>query len=104
MLVCIMESILGVVQSPVFVGVMMLFGIIALVRLVFMRDPSLRRVYGHDRRKSRKPMSSVPFYDCDGVLVSEDRRKVPDRRQTRLSGLKYRAEKLERPRSHSGAL
>ena len=99
-----MESILGVVQSPVFVGLMVFFGLVALLRLVFMRDRTLRRVYGHDRRKSRKPMSSVPFYDCDGVLVAEDRRKLPDRRQPRLSGLKYQFEKARAQRGHRGAL
>jgi len=91
MLAPIMESILGIVQSPVFMGVMLFFGAVALVRLIFMRDPALKRAYGHERRKSREPMSSVPFYDSDGVLVSEDRRKLTDRRRTNFSGLKYRA-------------
>ena len=91
MLARIMESILGIVQSPVFLGLTVLLGLVALLRLILGRDPTLKRVYGHDRRKSREPMSSVPFYDSEGVLVADDRRKQGDRRLSQFSGLQYRA-------------
>ncbi|MDH5777703.1 MAG: hypothetical protein OEZ33_05800 [Gammaproteobacteria bacterium] len=78
-----MESVLGIIQSPFFIGVVLFLGIIALARLMLMRDPSLKRGYGSDRRQLSK-MPVVPFYDSEGILVTEDRRTCIDRRRARL--------------------
>jgi hypothetical protein len=35
----------------------------------------------YDKRRQRYEMPTVPFMDDHGVMVSENRRKLPDRRK-----------------------
>lgn len=48
-----------------------------------MRDSSLKRNYGTDRRQLSK-MPNAPFYDSEGILVTENRRTCLDRRRARV--------------------
>lgn len=75
---------MSVIQSPFFLGALVLFGMASLVRLVISRDPSLKRSYGDDRRDTRSRMPQLPFTDSDGVEVTADRRVLPDRRRHQL--------------------
>lgn len=78
-----MESVLGVVQSPVFLGIVIFLGMASLIRVLLARDPKLKRVYTDDRRRGSK-MPETPFHDSDGVLVTENRRSQADRRRAHL--------------------
>jgi len=78
-----MESVLGIVQSPVFLGMLVFLGMASLLRILLARDPNLKRAYKGDRRRVSK-MPAMPFEDSDGVLVTEDRRLKVDRRQHRI--------------------
>ncbi len=79
-----MESVLSVVQSPIFLGMLIFLGMASLIRVLLSRDPSMKRSYGGDRRRANGKMPQTPFYDSDGVQVTENRRVQPDRRRTRL--------------------
>lgn len=78
-----MESVLGIVQSPIFLGVVVFLGVVSLIRVLLARDPKLKRIYNGDRRRGGS-MPETPFHDSNGVLVSENRRNQLDRRHTRL--------------------
>lgn len=79
-----MESVLSVVQSPVFIGILIFLGMASIIRVMVSRDPSLKRNHGGDRRCTKGKMPQIPFYDSDGVQVTENRRMQVDRRRTRL--------------------
>ena len=83
-----MESVLGVVQSPVFLGVLVLLGMASLIRILLVRDPNLKRAHSGDRRGKGK-MPDMPFHDSEGVLVAENRRAQIDRRRTRLLAMQH---------------
>ena len=78
-----MESVLGLIQSPIFIGGVLFLGIVALARMMLMREPGLKRSHGGDRRRVSN-MPEVPFYDSEGTLVTENRRTCLDRRRARL--------------------
>ena len=79
-----MDSVVSVVQSPIFIGTLVFLGMVSLIRILLSRDPSLKRHYGADRRLHKGNMPEIPFYDSDGIKVTEDRRVLPDRRRHRL--------------------
>lgn len=79
-----MESVLGVVQSPLFLGALIFLGMASMIRILLARDPNLKRVHSGDRRRAKGKMPVTPFQDSDGVVVTENRRRQPDRRRTRL--------------------
>lgn len=87
----IMESVLGVIQSPVFLGILILLGLFSLFRLLLARDPGLKRTYIGERRGGHK-MPETPFHDSEGVLVSENRRTQADRRHSRLLAMQHAME------------
>lgn len=78
-----MESLVGIIQSPIFIGIVLFLGIVALARVLLVREPGLKRSHGGDRRKPGV-MPDVPFYDSEGILVIQERRTCPDRRRSRL--------------------
>lgn len=78
-----MESLMGIIQSPVFIGSVLFLGIVALARVLLVKDSSLKRSHGGDRRQPGV-MPAVPFYDSGGILVTQERRTCPDRRRSRL--------------------
>jgi hypothetical protein len=49
------------------------------------KQPEKFRRRGQDRR-GWGPIPEPPFVDSDGVLVTEDRRKIPDRRKKEEGG------------------
>ena len=79
-----MDSVVSVIQSPVFLGILVLLGVTSLVRVIISRDPSLKRSYRGDRRNSKTKMPETPFTDSDGVEVTKDRRVLADRRSQSL--------------------
>jgi len=83
-----MESVLGVVQSPIFLGVLIFLGVASLIRVLVARDPKLKRVYRGDRRRANK-MPDLPFHDSDGVLVNENRRTQTERRHVHLLAMQH---------------
>ncbi len=79
-----MDSVLNVIQSPIFLGTLLVLGAASLIRLIMNRDPSLRRSYRGDRRRHKGKMPATPFIDSDGIEVTQDRRQLPDRRRHQL--------------------
>lgn len=77
-----MESLLGIIQSPVFLGFLAFFGVASLISSILARNPSLKRNYAEDRR-TRNAME-VPFQDSEGQMISAERRKQLDRRRARI--------------------
>ena len=75
---------MGVVQSPLFIGLVLFLGIISLVRVLLMRNSDIKRGNGDDRRCRKRKMPELPFHDSEGVLVIEERRVQADRRRSRL--------------------
>lgn len=65
---------------PVILGIALFIGIVVLVRLLLSPDSLERRRSWRDRRAGQA-MPTLPFYDSDRVLVTEDRRKLADRRK-----------------------
>lgn len=84
----IMESVLGLVQSPVFLGILVFLGLASLIRVLLARDPKLKRIYRGDRRRGSK-MPETPFHDSEGVLITENRRTQTDRRHTRMLAMQH---------------
>ena len=76
-----MDSVLSVIQSPMFIGTVLFLGVASLVRILSNRDPSMKRAYSDDRRSANNIMPATPFCDSDGIEVIEDRRVLADRRQ-----------------------
>lgn len=84
-----MESVLVVVHSPLFLGVLIFLGIASLIRILLAREPGLKRNHDGDRRRSNGKMPEPPFYDSNGVRVTENRRSRPDRRRARLFPMQH---------------
>jgi len=76
-----MDKLADIFSSlPFILGVALFIGIVILVRLLLSPDSLERRRTRYDRRKAQV-MPSMPFYDSDRRLVTEDRRKTSDRRK-----------------------
>lgn len=76
-----MEQLANLVGSlPVILGVALFIGIVILVRMLLSPNSLERRRTRRDRRRGT-PMPKVPFYDSERRLVTEDRRKLADRRK-----------------------
>ncbi len=86
-----MESVLGVVQSPIFLSGLVLLCMASFISVLLARDPSLKRAHGCDRRASKMP--ELPFHDGNGVLISENRRAQLDRRRARLLAMQHKMNK-----------
>jgi len=65
---------------PLILGIALFIGIVILVRLLLSPNSLERRRSWRDRRRGQV-MPSLPFYDCNRVLVTEDRRRLADRRK-----------------------
>jgi predicted nucleic acid-binding protein len=76
-----MEQLADIFGSlPVILGVALFIGIVVLVRLLLSPNSLERRRTRRDRRRGQA-MPTVPFYDSERRLVTEDRRKLHDRRK-----------------------
>lgn len=84
-----MDSLLGVVQSPVFLGALAILGMTSLLRILSARDLHLKRAYSGECRRHNNTMPATPFQDSDGILVTENRRVQPDRRRSRLLAMQH---------------
>ena len=65
---------------PMILGIALFIGIVVLVRLLLSPNSIERRRVRRDRRYSQV-MPTVPFYDSERTLVTEDRRNLNDRRK-----------------------
>jgi len=76
-----MEQLADIFGSlPVILGVALFVGIVVLVRLLLSPNSLERRRTRRDRRRGQA-MPAVPFYDSERRLVTEDRRRLNDRRK-----------------------
>jgi len=76
-----MEQLADIFGSlPVILGVALFIGIVVLVRLLLSPNSLERRRVRRDRRRGQA-MPTVPFYDSERRLVTEDRRGLSDRRK-----------------------
>jgi len=66
-------------KLPVLLGIAMVIGIIALIRLLRSPDSSFERRARSDRRRNLST-PDFPFYDSNRQLVQRDRRSQADRR------------------------
>lgn len=78
-----MDSVLSVIQSPVFIGLLLFLGFASLIRVMVARDPGLKRNYD-DRRQSKNKKPEFPLIDSDGIEVTTERRVLVDRRRHRI--------------------
>ena len=88
-----MESVLGIVQSPLFVSIVLLLGLLSLVRVLLVRDSDLKRAKSDDRRSAKAALPALPFHDSDGNLVTAERRVQVDRRRSRLLAMQDEMER-----------
>lgn len=65
---------------PVILAVALFIGIVVLVRLLLSPNSRERRRSQRDRRRGQV-MPTVPFYDSERKLVTQDRRMHDDRRK-----------------------
>ncbi len=65
---------------PFILGVALFIGIVVLVRLLLSPNSLERRRTRHDRRRGQA-MPTLPFYDSERRLVTEDRRRHIERRK-----------------------
>ena len=65
---------------PMILGIALFIGIVVLVRLLLSPKSMERRRLRRDRRRGQA-MPTMPFYDSERVLVTEDRRNLSDRRK-----------------------
>ena len=78
-----MESFLSYIDgSLVILGLLLFFATLAVIFLLLNRGSNQRRVAFLDRRRNKEQLI-FPFYDCDKILVTEERRAVMDRRKSR---------------------
>lgn len=76
-----MEQLANMAGSlPLILGIALFIGIVVLVRLLLSPNSMERRRSRHDRRRGQA-MPTMPFYDSDRRLVTEDRRSHEDRRK-----------------------
>ena len=76
-----MNTLTGIFGSlPFLLGIALFVGIVVLVRLLLSPNSLERRRSQRDRRR-QQAMPSLPFYDSERVLVTEDRRIETDRRK-----------------------
>jgi hypothetical protein len=84
-----MNSFVEIFQGlPVVLLISIIFGLTALLRIYIMKVPGIRRLSTQDRRQSRV-ISSFPFHDSRNELISEDRRKLLNRRLASYVILNY---------------
>jgi len=79
------DTILGIVQSPIFLGLLLVLGFMSVIRFIVARDPSLKRIYGDDRRCAKTRSFSFPLKDSAGVSITRERRMNLDRRRSPLN-------------------
>lgn len=79
-----MESILGVVQSPLFLTMIVFLGAVSLGRVLLVRGSDLKRTTDGDRRRTSRKAVEFPLHDSEGELVTADRRVQADRRRSCL--------------------
>lgn len=63
-------------------ALVLFFATLAVIFFLLSRNTNQRRVAFLDRRRSREILQ-FPFYDCDHMLVSEERRLLADRRKAK---------------------
>lgn len=68
------------ISLPVILGIALFIGIVILAWLLLSPNSIERRRLRQDRRRSQV-MPTMPFYDSNRVLVTEDRRTLTDRRK-----------------------
>ena len=68
------------ISLPVILGIALFIGIVVLARLLLSPNSIERRRVRHDRRRGRA-MPTLPFYDSERKLVTEERRNLSDRRK-----------------------
>ncbi len=64
---------------PIVLFVAVIFGVAALIRLYVLNVPSIRRLSRQDRRQTLQD-GAFPVRDCNNILISEERRKLVNRR------------------------
>lgn len=79
-----MRSLLEIMPgSQLILGLVLVGVLLVAVRLLFAADLSPRHKATQDRRQ-KKESPTLPFYDSTQSLVTEDRRKLPDRRKRKV--------------------
>jgi predicted nucleic acid-binding protein len=68
------------ISLPVILGIALFIGIVVLARLLLSPNSIERRRLRQDRRCARG-MPTLPFYDSERKLVTEERRNLSDRRK-----------------------
>jgi len=78
-----MESFFSVFDgSLIILGLVLFFVTLGVIFLLLTRGTNQRRVAFIDRRRNKEQLI-FPFYDSNKELVTEERRRVTDRRKAR---------------------
>jgi len=64
---------------PIVLSISLIFGLTALIRIYIFANPGVRRLSTRDRRQSTA-LLSFPFKDNQKNIITEDRRKLINRR------------------------
>lgn len=64
---------------PVVLFMAFIFGAAAIIRMYVLNVQGIRRLSTHDRRETAQG-NIFPFRDSDNILISEERRKLVNRR------------------------
>lgn len=68
--------------SLIILALVLFFATLAVIYFLLSRTSDQRRVSFLDRRRNREKLI-FPFYDCDHMQVTEERRLLVDRRKAR---------------------
>lgn len=68
--------------SLIILALVLFFATLAVIYFLLSRTSDQRRVSFLDRRRNRENLI-FPFYDCDHMQVTEERRLLADRRKAR---------------------
>lgn len=68
--------------SLILLALVLFFATLAVIYFLLSRTSDQRRITFLDRRRNREKLI-FPFYDCDHMQVTEERRLIADRRKAR---------------------
>ena len=68
--------------SLILLALVLFFATLVVIYFLLSRSSDQRRVTFRDRRRNREKLL-FPFYDCDHMQVTEERRSLTDRRKAR---------------------
>lgn len=76
-----MDTLMDIFGLPTLLAIALFIGIVILVRQLLSPNGMMERRRSRRDRRRVQSMPSVPFYDSERILVTQDRRGAADRRK-----------------------